>query len=108
MRRYGVRVTGPGVSPIRSIRASASRPAVSGTEIASKARPVGSRTEAPGCFCHIRRAAPALPVAWSAQPGSAGCAPGAEHAVSPHEQTCTPSTTSVQVPGTTSQWRSSA
>ena len=54
IRRSGVQVTGPSVTFIRSIRASARQPADSGTSSASKVRPVGSRIEALGRFDHSR------------------------------------------------------
>lgn len=83
--RPGVRITGPSVTFSRSILASARNPAVSGTSSASKARPVGSRTEACGRSVHIARTETALPVASAAQSEPAACAPGAAQSGRPHE-----------------------
>ncbi len=102
-------ITGPSGTRSRSILASAWKPALSDTSITSKVRPVGSSTEDRGCRCHILRTSEALPLACVAQSGLVGWAPGAGQAAEAHEQRgAPPAPTSSQVPGSTSQCRSSA
>ncbi len=108
IRWSGVSVTGPRVRCIRSRRASARNPAVSGTSSASKVRPVGSRIDASGRLPHTRLTCTPLPVASAAQSFTAGCAPGAGQSCAPQEHNSRPSTGSSQVPAKTSQCRSSA